>query len=170
MLNTIKLARISHVKRNIFLRVDSFITLVYYIKMNKPTPSRRFIKRLFCSKLFLFSISLILIALIVNAGKESYRKHQLKKEIDSLNVSIEQLEGNNRQLGNLMEHLKQESYLEKEARLRLNVKKPGEQVVILSSDLIYDSSVQKEVLAYPESLDPKETAIYWKWWEYFFSN
>ena len=64
--------------------------------MNKPTPPQKFIKRLFRSKLFLFSISLILIALVVNAGQESYRKHQLKKEIDNLNASIEQLEGNNR--------------------------------------------------------------------------
>lgn len=138
--------------------------------MNKPTPPWKIIKRFLVSKLFLFSISIILIALVVNVGKESYRKYQLKKEIDSLNASIEQLQGKNHQLSNLMEYFKQESYLEKEARLKLNLKKPGEQVVILSSDLDNDPSVSEDVLDQPESLDPEETANHWKWWEYFFSN
>lgn len=138
--------------------------------MNKPTPPWKIIKRFLVSKLFLFSISIILIALVVNVGKESYRKYQLKKEIDSLNASIEQLQGKNHQLSNLMEYFKQESYLEKEARLKLNLKKPGEQVVILSSDLDNDPSVSEDVLDQPESLDSEETANHWKWWEYFFSN
>ncbi|MAF20524.1 MAG: hypothetical protein CMI55_02460 [Parcubacteria group bacterium] len=142
--------------------------------MAKSTPFQNVIKRILGSKIFLFLISFILIALVVNLGRESYRKHELTKEINSLNADIEQLEGRNRQLSNLMEYFKQDSYLEKEARLKLNLKKPGEQVIILSSGLdqpSQDSDQPDNLEAIEDSLSPKEpTANYWKWWEYFFSN
>ena len=138
-----------------------------------------FIKKLLSSKVFLFLISLILIALVTSLGRESYRKYLLVKEINQLKADIEQMEGKSQQLANLMEYFKEESYLEKEARLKLNLKKPGEEVVIVSEHSNTDPEVsltseqgseeQKDIGTSSVEVN-KETTNYWKWWEYFFQS
>jgi len=127
---------------------------------------KNFFKKILSSKVFLFVIVLALITVAVNVGRESYRKYQLTQEINKLKTEIERLEGKNEQLANLMEYLKEEPYLEKEARLKLNLKKPGEKVIILSNKK--QEQQQEEVLSdIPELTE--ENGDYWKWWEYFFS-
>jgi len=126
---------------------------------------KNFFKKILSSRVFLFVVTLALIAVAVNLGRESYRKYQLTQEIDRLKIEIERLEGKNDQLANLMEYLKEEPYLEKEARLKLNLKKPGEKVIILSDQ---EQKEQEEVVNdIPEVT--KEDGNHWKWWEYFFS-
>ena len=126
---------------------------------------KNFFKKILSSRVFLFVVTLALIAVAVNLGRESYRKYQLTQEIDRLKIEIERLEGKNDQLANLMEYLKEEPYLEKEARLKLNLKKPGEKVIILSDQ---EQKEQEEVVNdVPEAT--KEDGNHWKWWEYFFS-
>ncbi len=127
---------------------------------------KTFIKRFIGSKLFLFVITLVLIAVVVNVGRESYRKYQLTQEINKLKTEIERLEGNNEQLADLMEYLKEEPYLEKEARLKLNLKKPGEKVVILrSTQQVQEQDDSVNILV---GQPKEETANYWQWWQYFF--
>ena len=124
---------------------------------------KNFIKKLLGSKVFLFFIVLALIGLAISVGRESYRKYQLTKEINRLKSETERLAGRNQQLTNLLEYFKEESYLEKEARLKLNLKKPGEKIVILSqSELPEDLPLEIQ----PEI--KKEEVNWWKWWEYFF--
>ena len=135
------------------------------------------IKRLLGSKVFLFAAVFILIFLIISLGRESYRKHQLTKEINNLKSEIERLDGRNRQLANLMDYFEEESFLEKEARLKLNLKKPGEKVVILSdyfdskanldasADAGYNTETEGNI---PQKIANEKPANYWKWWEYFF--
>ena len=127
-------------------------------------PVKNFIKKLLGSKVFLFFIVLALIGLAISVGRESYRKYQLTKEINRLKSETERLAGRNQQLTNLLEYFKEESYLEKEARLKLNLKKPGEKIVILSqSELPEDLPLEIQ----PEI--KKEEVNWWKWWEYFFT-
>ncbi len=130
------------------------------------------IKRIISSKVFLFFITLALIAVAVNVGRESYRKYQLTQEINNLKTEIQKLEGKNEQLADLMEYLKEEPYLEKEARLKLNMKKPGERVVVIS-----DKGEEIELPQPKEENNPVnvltnipegETTNYWEWWQYFF--
>jgi len=144
--------------------------------MAQQDQHKKFIKKMLGSKAFLFFVFIILIILTINLAQESYRKYQLKKEISELKLEIDRLEGNKEQLSNLMEYFKNDSYLEQEARVKLNLKKPGEKVVILSRDSVTDDNVrvsQSGALAIEnqenelEDVDLK-TANYWKWWEYFF--
>jgi len=132
-----------------------------------PHSSKNYIKRFIGSKLFLFFIILSLIAVAVNVGSESYRKYQLTQEINKLKIEIEQLESKNEQLASLMDYLKEDPYLEKEAKIKLNLKNPGEKVVILSDELIQEQVVlEDKTKEYIE----EETANYWKWWQYFFQS
>jgi len=130
-------------------------------------PVKNFIKKLLSSKVFLFFIILALIGLIISLGQESYRKYQLTKEINGLKSEIEQLEGKNQQMADLMEYFQEGSYLEKEARLKLNLKKPGEKIVVISQAA--EAEVDKRIVAETGDEVSNETTNFWKWWEYFFT-
>jgi len=86
---------------------------------------------IFSSKIFLFSLLVILLILGSSLGREFYRKYRLQKEFDSLKSEIDKLENKNQDLASMLEYLNKESNLEKEARRRLNLKKPGENVVVI---------------------------------------
>ena len=130
-------------------------------------PVKNFIKKLLSSKVFLFFIVLALIGLVISLGQESYRKYQLTKEINGLKSEIERLEGKNQQLADLMEYFQEGSYLEKEARLKLNLKKEGEKVVVVSQTA--GAEVDQRIVAETEKEVSNETTNFWKWWEYFFT-
>lgn len=137
--------------------------------MIQQSRDENIIKKVLGSKIFLFLAVLALIYLVINLGRESYRKHQLTKEVDNLKLEIERLEGSNQQLANLMDYFKEESFLEKEARLKLNLKKPGEKVVILSD--YFNTSSNLDALSngsHNTETTEEESTNYWKWWEYFF--
>jgi len=131
-------------------------------------PVKNFIKKLLSSKVFLFFIVLALIGLVISLGQESYRKYQLTKEIDGLKSEIERLEGKNQQMADLMEYFQEGSYLEKEARLKLNLKKPGEKVVVISQPA--GAEVDERIVVETEKEVSNETTNFWKWWEYFFTS
>jgi len=137
------------------------------------------IKKILSSKIFLFIAIFVLIFLLIGLVRETYRKHQLSNEINQLKSSIDELEGDNQQLSDLMDYFKEDSYLEKEARIKLNLKNPGETVVVLSKDVIDGVEVVRKGGAEIEELNNSdvelednntELANYWKWWEYFFNS
>ncbi len=138
------------------------------------------IKKVLSSKIFLFIVIFVLIFLLIGLVRETYRKHQLSNEINQLKENIDELEGDNQQLSDLMDYFKEDSYLEKEARIKLNLKNPGETVVVLSKDIIDGVEVVRKGSAETEELNNTdidledssniEPANYWKWWEYFFTS
>lgn len=150
--------------------------------MVRQSHHQAFIKKLLSSKLFLFLISFALVGLTVSVGRESYRKYQLTKEINRLKSEIERLEKEDQNLANLLEYFEDESYLEKEARLKLNLQKPGEKLVVISEDredqpkqdvqgnlASNHSNVQGEDGREDADWSNREEEVnFWKWWEYFF--
>jgi cell division protein FtsB len=143
-------------------------------KMVRQTYHQAFVKKLLSSKAFLFLISFALIGLVISVGRESYRKYQLTKEINRLESEIERLEKEDQHLADLLEYFQEESYLEKEARLKLNLQKPGEKLVIISKDQKNQSGQngQEENISGNEDsigAGQKEESNFWKWWEYLFS-
>lgn len=101
----------------------------------------------------------------VNFISESYRKYQVAQDIENLKAEINQLKTENQELSDLTSFLKDEAYIEQEARLKLNLKKPGEKVIIMpqqkEGQQEYDQSQE-------ETESQKEN--WWEWWKYFFKN
>jgi len=138
------------------------------------------IKKILSSKIFLFIAIFVLIFLLIGLIRETYRKHQLMGEINQLKSNVDKLEGDNQQLVDLIDYFKEDSYLEKEARIKLNLRNPGETVVVLSKDTINKVEVIRKGGAEIEEEDKKdvesvinndpEMVNYWKWWEYFFQT
>lgn len=95
----------------------------------------------FQSKWFLVLIFAVAGFLLYKITIVSYQKYQLNKEIASLERMAQERDAKIDNLKTLTDNLKDESYLEKEARKKLNLQLPGEQTVI-----IIDKNSQPSVL------------------------
>lgn len=132
---------------------------------------------MFYSKGLLFFLVFVLAGTIFVFSKAAQRKRQVEKEIETLKQEIEKLGGRNGDIAALLENFGDKDYLEQEARLRLNLKKKGEEVAIvmpsiggktpessagaISGDDKYSSA------AGAETGSPKMNNLK-KWLEYFF--
>ncbi|PIZ57094.1 hypothetical protein COY23_01890 [bacterium (Candidatus Torokbacteria) CG_4_10_14_0_2_um_filter_35_8] len=118
-----------------------------------------------------YFIGFVLIALILVSSsvvKEVYRRHMINKEIAELKREIEEMEDENKNLGGLISYLKSEDYKEKEAKAKLDLKKPGEDVVIIPPKAKSDTTsseyqIEKEKEKVEDTRKNPE-----KWWQYFF--
>lgn len=98
-------------------------------------------------------------------GKESYRRYQTHKEVISLKGEVESLKEKNQTLSNLLDYFGSEKSLEKEARLKLNLLKEGEKLVIISPDKKTGS--ENQLL---EDVEEKQLSNFEKWLDYLFKN
>jgi len=118
---------------------------------------------------FFLLVGVIAFMLVTYAlFKETYKKYQIQKEVETLRVEAEDLEKKNEKMRGLVEYFKTDNYSEKEAREKLNLKKEGEKVVVLRSD----DSPNKEVRPGTEDLPRQEINMPnpIKWWDYFFKR
>lgn len=91
----------------------------------------------------------------------------MQNDIDKLQSEIDGLEGKNKELGNLIEYFKSLDFVENEARTKLNLRKPGEKIIIVPEEGEtpgVQSNIQKLSLENNMAGNPK------KWWNYFFEN
>lgn len=100
----------------------------------------------------LFAIGLTVLLVISNL-KISKRRGELISQIETLEKEIQILEEKNEQLKAGVAQTQSESYLEKEARERLGLKKPGEEVVAIKK------------IESGEAGEPEEKSLWDKIWE-----
>ncbi len=126
-----------------------------------PRPNN-FFYRLFSSQRFLAILCLgFLIMILFPLAKTYTQKKILEKEIAEVQKEIDSFERDNQEMKEMIEYLQSEQFLEEQARLNLNLKKPGEQVVVINNEarnLEVKESEQNEV----------EGGNLAKWWRYFF--
>ncbi len=85
----------------------------------------------------------------------------VNKESKGLEVEISHLEDNNSYAKKLIEHFKHPSFLEREARLKLNYKKVGEEATFVYPDNV------KIVSGSLDRIDQfKKEPSHVKWWRY----
>lgn len=116
---------------------------------------------------------LILAFLVFSFGREFARDYSIQQEITDLEAERAALESENAEIAAFMNSVQTETYIEREARLKLGLAKPGEKVVVLpspetnkeavfSDGSISDFSAQESLLDLSSIANPK------KWWYYFF--
>lgn len=124
-------------------------------------------------KIINFNHSLLMIvgfALVIITGSAYIRvviqKSAVQEEINRLKAEKEKYEANNNDLSGLLDYFASESYKEREMRLKLNIQKPGERVVIISRP------DKNEVIN--SILEPDKNSLAFsnikKWKEYFFGK
>lgn len=73
------------------------------------------------------------------------QKVLVENRLQSLQQKIAEMEKSNNDLARLLDYFKSDAYLEKEAKLKLNVRRPDEQVVFVQLDNSQPASVSEEV-------------------------
>ncbi|MBU4141801.1 MAG: hypothetical protein V1732_03135 [Patescibacteria group bacterium] len=106
--------------------------------------------------IFIFAFSAFL--------KITWQKIEIQGQIDKLKKEAERLETDNKYLIDSLDFFASESFKEREMRLKLNLQKPDERVIIISRD---ENRSKEEI---PASADDKSQMLanIKKWREYFF--
>ncbi len=107
--------------------------LKHGLKMFRNKEKKRFEKMIF-SQITYFVIGFFVIMLIVfPLSKKITRQYGLNKEISELNAEVKKLEGKNDVLKQMIGYLGSDQFAEEEARINLNLKKEGEEVVVIKN-------------------------------------
>jgi len=113
------------------------------------------------SKFFIFLLILVLIGVVAATTKESYRRYQINKKVAEFKKQVELLKEENQTLSNLIDYFSSEQSLEKEARIKLNLLKEGEKLIIIGSEKGTDSRNQSL-----KDIKKTEDSNFEKWWEW----
>lgn len=119
------------------------------------------------SKITVVLIFIFVFFLVFFSIKEYVNKKKLDAEIIALNQEIKALSTQKQDFLQTIDHYNSDFFVEKEARSKLNLKKPGENVVVVKLDDI--NSVDSEPSGQGSSgevMTPKSNLVLW--WNYFF--
>ena len=108
----------------------------------KRRKKKKSFQEIFLSVLFVFFTLAIIGLLTVSNLKIRERRKELLSQIETLEKEIQNVEKKNQELKAGISESQTEDYLEKEAREKLGLKKPGEEVVAIKK--IQSEEKQKE--------------------------
>jgi cell division protein FtsB len=110
-----------------------------------------------------FIINLLLLGFFsYNLLKEYGRNRQLDKEIKKLEATAKEIEAKNLDILNLAKYLDSEEFLEESARIKLGLKKSGEEAIVVTVPEEQKEAEKKEAV--------KELSNPALWWNYFFGK
>jgi cell division protein FtsB len=115
---------------------------------------------------------LFLIFLAIATVRQSYQGWKVDQEIKQLDAQANALEGRNRHLAELAQSLQSPDSMDLEARKRLNVREPGEHVVVLqgfSASGSWDSSLDVSNAIPAKEPEPLASNPQ-RWFAYFFQK
>lgn len=119
--------------------------------------------------LFIAASGTLFMVVGISTVRETYREWQVDQEIRHLQTQIEQYEGKKLSLVELLARLDSQEALDKEARTRLGLKKPGERVIILQGADGMQASWQDDVtLSDSQEAAPDVRSNPQRWFDYFF--
>ncbi|PIT96257.1 hypothetical protein COT94_01010 [Candidatus Falkowbacteria bacterium CG10_big_fil_rev_8_21_14_0_10_37_14] len=108
----------------------------------------------------------ILVLLLPNWWRTREKQSQIDREVALMKADIQVNEGNNSQLKQMLAYLESPEFLEEQARIKFNLKKDGEKVVVVKdSEVISDILSQDQVGVDEKNILPGN---YQKWLDYFF--
>ena len=108
----------------------------------KRRKKKKSFQEIFLSVLFVFFTLAIIGLLAVSNFKIRERRKELLSQIETVEKEIQNVEKKNQELKAGISESQTEDYLEKEAREKLGLKKPGEEVVAIKK--IQSEEKQKE--------------------------
>lgn len=126
-------------------------------------------KRILKSKILLIISLLVLIFFTVNLSREVINRRDLQGEINALQEKIDSLKSRNTELVGLIEYFKTLDFVETEARTKLNLRKPGESIIIVpeAGDLKGEAQDATNEPTFITTI-VKGIPNSQKWWNYFF--
>ena len=92
------------------------------------------IKKIISSRITLLGLFFILILIIYALIKNSGREEIVSNNTAKLSQEIQAIEKENRELAELIKYFSSSEFVDKEAREKLNMIKPGEKVVVVPQE------------------------------------
>src|SRR3989338_2872620 len=121
------------------------------------------IRRFFVSRLFLAG-ALVLSAVVgFRYARADYQDYQIKQENPEAQQELERLKTKKLESLDILKYVTSDAFVEEKARTELNMRKPGEQLVIIEREED-TSAVSMEQEADPDNRESNPL----KWWRYFF--
>jgi len=93
--------------------------------------SKLFFSSLSKPKLLTLGFVVLIILISFPLVRNIRQRREASLEIQKLQAEIGRVEGQNKDLNNLIGYLQSEQFAEEQARLNLNLKKPGEKVLVI---------------------------------------
>ncbi|MDO8669295.1 MAG: septum formation initiator family protein [Candidatus Buchananbacteria bacterium] len=132
---------------------------------------KKIIKNYFSrSRVIVIVCVVVAVFLSVNLIKEMINRHQIDDKIRQYKTDVSRLEKENAEISQLIDSWTSSQQLEKEARLKFGLRKPGENVVLIVRDdsgggniIDSNSEVLGGVVVRNDIIAPN----YKKWWLYF---
>jgi len=131
--------------------------------------SSSFKQKLFNSKILFIVCLFILFFFSINLTKEAINKQGLNKEVINLKEQIGLLKRGNFNLLAEIENYKSFTFIEEEARTKLSLKRPGENVLIVPEDPMNNQNSLVPLVNLKNDKNQAETNPQ-KWLNYFFNN
>lgn len=114
--------------------------------------------------IFLGLVAMVFVFLAIS--RETYRKRQVQKEIEKLQIEARRIQGDNMRLADKLAYLEGRDYQEKEIRDKLNLQDPQENVVIVDLGVTpQKTDAETETVAQEVFIKLSNPQ---KWWNYFF--
>ncbi len=117
------------------------------------------------SRLFNVVLMIVVAYMVYLTGKEALVNYYQTKQIVKVESENKKIAQKNEELKYLLEYYKTDTYAELEAREHLNLKKKGEEVMVVPVDLnekVFQEDVASEQIKYRSN--------YQKWWDYLFAD
>lgn len=123
---------------------------------------KTFFKRFFGSRLFLVVALLVVIFVVFGYARAYYQNYRVKQEITALQEQVRSLGHKKLESMEILKYVTSDQYVEEKARSELNLKKPGEKVVVFSNLAEVAGKPPATALVEKDLLNNPA-----KWWYYF---
>lgn len=122
-------------------------------------------KRFFKSRVFVPIVLFIFCLAFFAFGRAYYRDYEIRQEIAKMETEVKRLQSKKVETLEFLDFVKSDVFAEEQARLNLNLVRPGEQLAVVSGGV-------KKVVRATSQTEPKivqsiEIANFLQWWYYF---
>ena len=140
-----------------------------------PALRTTFVQRLIRWRFLIIVNVLVIVFLGMSLGRETVRSRSIQTQISELQAQAQALTARNIEISELRTAMQTEAFIEREARLKLGLKKPGETVVVVQDGLggqEASTADPSDPLGYVvDNLDDgRAVANPTRWWYYFFDK
>ncbi|HBU07186.1 MAG TPA: hypothetical protein DEB09_03820 [Candidatus Magasanikbacteria bacterium] len=120
-----------------------------------------FVRRFFASRMFLIVAFVIAVLVALGYARAYYQDYKINQEIEALQTQVKSLEHKKLESMEILKYVTSPEFVEEKARNELNMKKPGENVLVI--DGLVESNKTKQTGPVENNDLNNQT----KWWYYF---
>lgn len=126
---------------------------------------------LFNEKILTVFLLIIIVLLSVPLYNNYHRRQKINNEISALETEIKLAESKDTDLQKLIKYLESDQFVEEQARLNLNMKKPGESVTVVNDSAEAENNKDSRQIVSSVIRDngtASSAGYVFGWWRYFF--